>query len=244
VKLTYLAPPLAQTLIAHRPGPDAPETLTPFVQVPATDTPDGTTEYPVASMTAGQNARFAGTYTIVAVSSAWNSPSAARTITVAVKEYEYFGGPSYSSSVAATVTPNSLPGPLVIIGELTLPLRELPPDNLSGYFTVTITDTNTADDFQDILFLDTMGQTVIIQTATAYMNFWLDEATADRDIGLIMASAADRDTAISVLDSATVTGGPLSVDPSGNQSLLVYAVEGAPSCELVYNPRWFLDRLA
>jgi len=74
---------------------------------------------------------------------------------------------------------------------------------------------------------------------------WIDEPAIDREIGNIMASQFDRGDAVSVLAYATVSGPPLSVDPQGScQALLVYSVEGAPSAELTYWPRWMLDRIA
>jgi hypothetical protein len=253
VQLTYTTTtPTFQTLLAHRPPVTAPDMLCPFVSPSVQDTPDGTTQYPVPSLVPGVNARFGGTYTVVASVWAWDTPGSSRMITVTVTQWEQANGASYSSSVSATVTPNTLPvcsdtnagyGPLVVIGELTLPLQDLPPDNTDCYFTVSITDTDTSDSFMDILFLDTMGSSVIIQSPTGYVNYYLDEAPSDRDLGLVGGSLYDRADAISILDRATIAGGPMSVDPNGNPSLLCYSAEGAPNCELTYFPRWYLDRI-
>jgi len=94
----------------------------------------------------------------------------------------------------------------------------------------------------DVLFLDTMGSTVLIQSPTAYANMFIDEPATDRDLGLIMGSLYDRTDAVSILDRATVAGGPMSVDPDGNPLLLAYCAEGAPNCALTFHPRWWLDR--
>ncbi|MGO9216834.1 MAG: hypothetical protein ACLP5E_03555, partial [Streptosporangiaceae bacterium] len=195
--LTYLGPPTFQTLIAHRPSPDAPASLSPFVSPGSADLPDGTTEYPVPSLVPGLSARFGGTYTIVLVNNTWNSPSSARNLTVTVKQYEQASGAVWSTAVTLTgAVPSSLPSAMVVIGELTLPLKDIPPDNYDAYFTVTVTDTNTADTFLDVLVLDTMGQPLMIQSATSSLNYFADEPATDRDLGLVMGTVIDRGDAI------------------------------------------------
>src|SRR5258708_5612988 len=96
--------------------------------------------------------------------------------------------------------------------------------------------------FLDVLFLDTLGSTVLIQSPTAYAQMGADAPPVDRDLGLIWGSLYDRDDAVSILDRATVAGGPISVDPEGNPHLLVYAAEGAPNCQMTYHPCYWLDR--
>jgi hypothetical protein len=252
VQLVYTATPAFQTLLVHRPPVTAPDSLLPVVSPSPADTPNGGTQYPVGSLVPGVNGRFAGTYTIVVVAWSWNNPSAARTITVTVTQNEQAGGAAYTTSASATVTPNTFPvcsdtnafyGPLVVVGELTLPVQDLPQDAANAYFTVALTDTNTSDAFQDILFLDTTGSTVLIQSPTGYVNYFLDEPASDRDIGLVMGSVFDRGDAVSILDRAIVAGGPMSADPEGNPHLLVYAAEGAPNLQMVHHPRWHLDRI-
>ena len=107
---------------------------------------------------------------------------------------------------------------------------------------VSISDPNTNDRFLDVLFLDTLGSTVLIQSPTAYAQMLLDEPAVDRDLGLIMGSLYDRDDAVSILDRVTVAGGPMSIDPDGCPHLLVYAAEGAPNCQMTFFPRYWLDR--
>jgi hypothetical protein len=254
VQLTYTSPATFQTLVLHRPPPAAPESLSPDLPVYSQDTPNGSVAYNLYALGGpGIFARPRGTYTVAVVAYAWNSASAARTITVTVTQYEQAGGASYTTSAAVTVTPDTLPntagtnaqyGPIVIVGEITLPVNDLPQDNLDAYFTASITDTNTSDSFQDILFLDTMGSTVIIMSPTAYANYFIDEPGSDRDIGLVMGSVYDRADAVSVLDRATVSGQTLAVIPdgTGNPYLLAYCAEGAPNIQVSYFPRWFLDR--
>jgi hypothetical protein len=246
LRVTYTPYPLFQTLIAHRPGPESPANLTPFVSTTSvTDPPDGR-QYPVTSQVSGQNARFSGTYTIVAVANSWASPSSSRTLTVTVYEIEYPGGPSASQAVSRTFTPSTdIVNGIVVVGELTLPGKDVPPSNTAMYHTVGITDTNTSDQFLDVLLLDTSGETVLVnETNGGYAAYYLDEPTPDRDLGRILGSAYDRTTAVSVLDSAFVSGGPLTVDGGTDCQLLAYAKEGAPAVGASYSPRWFVERLS
>lgn len=241
---TVQQPPF-QTLIAHRPGPDSPTSFTPIVTpTSVTDPPDGR-QYPVVSTISGVNARFSGTYTVIAVANSWDSPSDSRTVTVTVYETEYTGGPSSSQSVSRTFTPSTdIDNGIAVIGELTIPSKDVAPDNTSMFHTAGITDTDTSDEYLDILFLDTQGQTVIVnETNGGYATYYLDEPSSDRDIGRVMGSTYGRPQAVSVLDSAFVSGGPLTVDP-GDNALFCYAVEGAPALIASYSPRWFIDRLS
>ena len=94
-----------------------------------------------------------------------------------------------------------------------------------------------------MLFLDTMGQTVMVQSANSYVNYWVDEPTLDRDLGYVLGSNFDRADAVSVMNWATISGPSPYADPVNNQLLMVYAQEGAPSCEMTYFPRWWMDRI-
>jgi hypothetical protein len=250
--LTYTVTPAFSSLIVHRPGPQQPDWLCPYITVPAGDAPDGTHEYPVASLNPSVNARFNGTYTIlVATALPWGVASTARTYTVTVNQYEQPGGAVSSVNKARTFTPASpgrdflLVNGYVIIGNLTLPNLELPHDNLNAIYTVTINSTVTADVINEIIFIDTMGDTCIISTVNDYGKFLLDEPTGVRDIGGVYGTIADRGDAISVLSRAILSGAPIGVDPSAdaNQSLLVHAQEGIPGGDFTYFPRWRSERL-
>ena len=188
ITLTY-TPSVAQfsSLIVHRPGPAAPPDLSPLVSFGLGDVPDGSIQYPVVSLTPGVLATFNGTYSVVAVGGTWNAPGAARTVTLTVHQYEYQGGNSYTTSVTRTFTPNVdtfIPGgatlgqvPIVTLGEITLPLQEIAPDNVSGLFTITINDTQHSRPWLDCCFLDSTGQTVTvgIPQAAAYAAMYIDE---------------------------------------------------------------------
>jgi hypothetical protein len=134
-----------------------------------------------------------------------------------------------------------------MMGELTLPMKAVDPSSTSAYFMVSIVDTNTSDQFLDVLFLDTQGQTAIINIPSGnagygtYNNYFLDEPGLNTDLGLVLGSAMDRAQAVSVLDSAIISGGPLYVD-SGSNVLLAYSPSGAPSLGLSYSPRWYASR--
>jgi hypothetical protein len=235
-----------KALIAHRPGPDSPPSLCPFLTVGSgSDTPNGGTEYTIPSLTSGVNARFGGTYSIMLCAASWSSPSSPRTVTVEVIQHEFSGGPSSAMSVSRTFTPaTDVTNNLVTIGEITLPGKDLAPENTAAYFGLTVNDTNTSDRFLDCLTLDTLGQTCWINTTVSgYTTFYIDEPTSDRDLGRVMGSPTDRTEATSVLDSSFVSGGPLTVDPNDN-IMLVYSPSGAPALVATYSPRWHLDRLS
>jgi hypothetical protein len=190
-------------------------------------------------------ARFGSTYSVVLINSSWNSPTSAHTLTVTVKQYEYPGGPSYTNSQAvAVVTPTGgVTNGIVVVGEITLPWKDIPPDNSTSYFTVTVQSSNTSDRFLDVLLLDTAGETVIInEPSTGYTSYFIDEPDANVLLGRHMGSSSGRSSAISVLDACqALSGGALTVEP-GDNILLAYCVEGAPAIGVSYFPRWFIDR--
>jgi glycine rich protein len=196
-------------------------------------------------MTTPLPAIFAGTYTVMLIASSWNNPSASRTLSVTVKQYEYVGGSSYTTTTTPiSIVPNTqVTNGIVNAGTLTLPLKAIPADNVDGYFTVLVSDTNGSDRFFDCLFLDTQGQSVIINEPSAgYVNYYLDEPDSTTDLGLHLGSQFGRPAAISVMDACTISGGPLTLEP-GTNALLAYCQEGAPAISVSYWPRWFAERL-
>jgi hypothetical protein len=251
ILLTW-TPPLApfNTLIAHRPGPQSPPELNPIVPIINTADPPAGTEYAVPSLTPGVNALFNGTYTVVLVNYFWDNPTVTRLITVTVTQYEYGGMPgsqqtlSYPLSVSRQITPSTdIVNGICIMGELTLPVKEVDPSNTSGYFTVSITDTDTSDQFLDVVFLDTQGSTVLINLPNnTYTNYFIDEPTPSRDLGLILGSDLDRSQALSVMDFSIVSGSPFYIVP-GDNLFLAYTVNGAPNLGMSYSNRWYLQRL-
>lgn len=237
-----------RTLIAHRPGLDAPRALVPIVNVGngTSTVPDGS-ENTVPAYAAGISARYAGTYTVVVSANVWNTPANARTVTVAFKQYDYPGGPSASVSVSKSFTPNS-PGQgegngLCVVGNCTLPVKYTAPDNTDSCWTIAVTSGNTSDRLMDVVLLDTEGQTVLVNVPAAqagYTSYWVDEPTASADLGRVLGSNTDRSRAVSVLGSAIVTGGPLTAEP-GDNALLCYSVEGQPALTASYYDRYWAD---
>lgn len=188
---------------------------------------------------------FNGTYTVLLMNSSWNSPSSARTVSVTVKQYEYAGGASYTTTTTPiSIVPNTqVTNGVVNAGTLTLPLKAIPADNENGFFTVLVSDSNTSDRFFDCLFLDTQGQSVIInEPSTGYVNYYIDEPDSITDLGNHLGSQFGRPAAISVTDACTLSGGPLTVEP-GTNALLAYCQEGAPAISVNYWPRWYSERL-
>jgi hypothetical protein len=249
IRLTW-QPPLQtfNTLVVHRPGQGAPAALSPCQPVPITDTPTNK-EYQIQSLLP-VNATFKGTYTVLLVANAWNSATAGvpRNLTVTVSQYEYVNGPAYTVQATRTVTPaTDVVNGLVTMGEVTLPVKDIPPGNQQVYFTFSVNDTDTGDRFQDVLFLDTTGQTAIVNVPPGspasgqYVNYYIDEPTADRDLGLVAGTFQDKGYSISVLDYALLSGGPLYVDP-GDNLLMTYSPSGAPNLGVTYSPRWYVVR--
>ena len=231
------------TLLLHRPGLLAPPSLNPLVVIGGVP---GATEYPVASLVSGVNAQFNGTYTVLLAFSSFNTPSAARTISVTVNQYEASGGTKWSTTTTSlTITPNSqVINGLVVAGNLTLPYKAVPKDNSQCYYTVQVTDSNTSDAVYDVLFLDNNGQTALINEGTSgYKTYGIDEPDSKYDLGLHWGSQSDRTQAISVSDAlAALGGGPLTLEP-GDNKLLAWSLAGTPSLAVSLFPRWFHQRL-
>ena len=130
----------------HRPPLGALKTFQPMVSVGAgADPPDGTHQYTMPQPVTGVNADFQGTYTVYLVNSSFSgSASTARTITVTVTQFEFAGGPGYSvSTLPISVAPNQVNNGIVTAGVLTLPVKAVAPDNVGGYYTVSVTDSPT-----------------------------------------------------------------------------------------------------
>jgi hypothetical protein len=248
VRLSWL-PPLTtfNNLIVHHPSDGAPQTLNPVSPIPVSDTPSNI-EYNVASTLPYANAKFNGTYTVLLANYSWDNPGASRQITVTITQYEYLNGPSYSVQATRSVTPSTdVVNGIVTMGEITLPVKDSDQSNDQSYFTFSVHDTDNADRFQDILFLDTLGQTAIVNIPPGtngygkYINYYIDEPSIDRDLGKILGTTGDRKASVSVLDSALISGGPLYVT-SGDNLLLTYSISGAPNLQVTYAPRWYVSR--
>lgn len=241
--VTPFLPPQFKTLIAHRPGAACPIELNPLVAIGGIA--PGATEFPVVSLIAGRPARFDGTYSVVLVSRAWNSPGSSRNITVTVRQYEYPGGAFYDTPTATlAITPSTMVSNGVLVaGICTLPSHAVPKDNNQAYYTAFVTDSNGSDTWWDILLLDSQGQTTIInETGSGYFTYYIDTPDPCHAQGQVLGSQAGRGAAISVSDTAVLSGGPLTLVP-GRNTLLCYSPDGAPAVSVSYFPAYHIDRL-
>jgi hypothetical protein len=254
IKVTPYSSQAFKTLIAHRPPPGALKTFQPLVSVGGgNDAPDGTHAYQMPQPLTGINADFGGTYTVYLIAAQWPwAGTSARTIVVTVTQYEYAGGASYPvSTLPVTVTPQQVTNGIVTAGVLTLPLKLVAPDNTGGYYTVSVTDTIPTDRFYDCIFLDTMGQSLIIgatpsaAASTGYVTYYADAPDPNLGLGSILGSQAGRADAISVMDGAIISGPAMAVEPAdGDNALFTYSADGAgaPSVSLAYHAAYFFDR--
>jgi hypothetical protein len=244
--ITPYASTAFKSLIVHRPPLGALKTFQPLVSVGAgSDVPNGGTQYTMPQPVSGVQADFGGTYTIYLINKTWNG-SSNRTITVTVTQYEYSGGASYTTStIPITIQPSQITNGIVTAGVLTLPIKAVAADNTGGYYSVSVTDTNTSDRFYDCIFLDTQGQTVIInEPSTGYITYYIDAPDPNIALGNIMGSQLGRADAISVMDQCVLSGGPLTIEPAdGDNQLFVYSADAsAPAISLAYFPCWYFDR--
>jgi hypothetical protein len=239
-----------KTLMVHAPGYNAPSTFSPLIPVGAgLDPPDGR-EYTIPSPVEGLNARYYGTYTIIAFWQTINTPSASRTHTVTFKQYDYPSGPSTSVSAVRTLTPSTespaILNGVVVVDTITLPARDLAEDQTAAFTTAGVTSTNSSDRCLDIAVIDVTGQLLLVNHATGWPNVWWDPPDTDRDWGRILGSPADRAQAVSVLDSvAALSGGPLIIDPDGPGWLMCYSPDaGAPALTSTFWAAWRDSRLS
>jgi len=234
-----------KTLIVHMPSRRAPQSYSPLIPVTTGDIPDGQAEYAVPQRITGVNSQFRGTYSVVAFANHFATADQNRTVAVAVRQYEYAGGPVYTTRASWAFSPvgDAVSNGLVVLGKVTLPVRDVAGDNTAGYYTVAIDDSNLNDVWADIMLLDTAGQTVIVnEPVTGYQAYYLDAPSPDRKVGRIMGSNAGRAAAVSVIRNCdAVSGGPLSLRP-GDNFLFAWSAEGAPELALRYYPSFQLDR--
>jgi hypothetical protein len=253
VRLTYGATGLLplQSLLVHSPGRDEPDAFNPLCPVGnGSDVPNGATEYQIPDL-GNLNARYDGTYTMYLVASVFNTPGGNHNLTVQLRQYPYSGGAAVTQNVVRnSLTPNTdLLGTLTYVdmGPVTLPLADIPPGSLQPYFALTVTSSNTADRFLDVLLISTQGSLAFLNVggASVFNNIWLDQPDSSRDLGRFLGSNADRDQSVSALQYVErFSGGPLAVYPDGNNRLFVYSAQGAPGLSAFYPPQWWTERLS
>ena len=252
LRLTW-QPPLTtfNNFILHRPAPSVKNNTCPIVTIPPNDPPDNR-EYNVPSLVPGVNTEFRGTYTVLAVANAWNSATTgvSRRVSVTINQYEYLHGPVVSVQATRVLVPaTDIVNGYVTMGEVTLPIKDYDQANGQVFYTVSIHDTDQGDSFQDLLFLDTAGQTVLCNIAPGtaadgqYSSFYVDEPSFDRALGAVLGSQQGHEVSMSVLDMTLLTGGPLYLD-AGENLMLAYSTSGVPNLGVTFSPRWFTDRTA
>jgi hypothetical protein len=242
IMTTYSTQAAFPTLLVHKPAPES-TTLTRTV-VPVgggNDAPDGR-EYSIGDVD-GFNARYDGTYTVWAVNYSWNG-STARTVTATIRQYEASGGAVSSYALSQSITPANVLNGMVNLGEITLPVKDMAPDNNDSYYTVSLLSGNTSDRFLDLLLVDSSGQTLLVNIpGGGYTDYWFDAPGLGVDLGRVLGSFNDRGQAVSCMTNTDSTGGPLILNPGINQ-VTVYSPQGQPGLEGQYVAHWWLERLS
>jgi hypothetical protein len=239
---TYSTSPAFSALLVHRPGPRSPLLAKAVLDIGGGgDPPDGR-EYSIAQVD-GQNARYNGTYTVIAANFSWHG-TAARTVTATIRQYINGGATSLAATLSATVTPAQVVNGLVVLGECTLPVADMAADNTDAFYSVSLTSGDTLDLFTDLLLLDSQGTTFLVNIPPpgGFSDYWVDAPDASADFGRVLGSLSDRTAAVSVLGNTFASGGPLRVNP-GDNLLTVFAPAGMPALEASYFPRWWHERL-
>jgi hypothetical protein len=239
---SYIATSTFPALVVHKPSGRAGILATPVLSVGGgADPPDGR-EYQVPQID-GQNARYRGTFTVVLAAWSWHG-TAARTVTVTIRQYPNSTGVAQSAVLSASVTPAQVVNGLVVVGDVTLPVAEMAPDNTDSYFTVSVQSGDALDLFLDVLLLDTQGATYMIRMGSGgYTDYWIDAPETTADLGRVLGSNQGRSSALSVLGNTWASGGPLRLEP-GDNILALYSPAGMPALEADYWPRWHHERLA
>jgi hypothetical protein len=205
------------------------------------DPPDGR-EYTVDAAD-GQPARYQGTYSLLLVNFSWNG-TANRTVTATVRQHEAAGGAVSAVALAQPAAPANVPNGMLWLGEVTLPLKDMPAENTDSYFTVAVNSGNSADRFLDLLLIDTQGQLIVVNLpGSGYTDYYFDAPDLSRDLGLVLGTMTDRSAAVSVAANTFMSGGPMRLLP-GDNVFTVYSPTGMPGLEGDYWPRWWHERLS
>lgn len=128
------------------------------------------------------------------------------------------------------------------LGEVTLPIVDLPPTVTNVTYVITYTGGGTPD----LMLLDTTGRLVWVPSFTAAKYVWLGESSAVAGLGGVFAgSLADESDATSLLASTGVQlTGAMSLDP-GDNYLLAWCPDNVPTnVAISYAPRWLTERVA
>jgi len=184
-------------------------------------------------------ATYDGTYTLVVTTSAAPGPN--NTVQVIVTQLEN-GVAVASKTVETSYTSGPLTGPIIPVGDVTLPLRATADDNTATSYTFEVNHTFGLDSYTDLMLCDVRGQTVIAVPPTTVPAIYVDAPQVGQGVGPIMASAAGRSQAYGIFDGVLAVGGPILFEP-GTNKIMAWARTGAPTVAATYFPRWLDERV-
>ncbi|WP_375483350.1 glycine-rich protein [uncultured Jatrophihabitans sp.] len=208
--------------LVHTPPVDG---LTAQPLIPLAGQPSG------VSYTTDPSVDYTGTYSVYVATGATvgGTTGTPRIVTVTIAQ----AGQTATVTAPISATPNTL----FYLGDVTLPLVAYPAES-SAPATITATSTQGSDTFNDVLLLDTRGQTILVDsTAAATPNNWVDEPDPTVALGGVWTGTApDRTDAHSVGASLT-RAGVLLANP-GDSVVMLFSPEGALQGNVTYYPRW------
>lgn len=221
--------------LVHRPDNSTRDYL-PLVQLNPVTPLDGRTV-----TTLNTSLPWDGTYSVVlAIAALVGLATQSRTTTVTITQTT--GSAVDTVTASRTYTPNEIGNAdYLYLNRVTLPIRNIPPDNVGVNWTISITNNvggGAYDSFTDLLFIDTQGQTVAWQNIPANTHVFIDEPDPVLvNHGKVLAGSSHA-VAGSIMGQVSVLSGePLCLDP-GENKLLAHCVDGAGTLTLNYSPRW------
>lgn len=190
---------------------------------------------------AAANNTFRGTYTLWLLLGTLGSGTRTVTVTLTHKQ-----GATTLATATLVRTYSATPGHGIAIGEVTLPLKDVPAENVADTLVIAVSSTGgTADTFTDVALCDTSGETVWIGSPPASsLGVYVDEPDPATECPAVYASTTtDRTAAVSVLGDANTRfgGGGLFVVPGDNR-LLTASSSGTPNLVASYYDRWLDER--
>lgn len=212
----------------------APSGIADVTSPPMIDFPSGAN----TAVTIAAPTTYNGVYNVM---SCLQAAYAAGTLTVQQKINGTNVGPAVA--LVGTYWPDGAGNQWATYGQLPLPIVPVPADdvNVSYTFTFSGQGANAAD--QALFLLDTRGNTIWVPYLAAGVKYaWADLPAGVAQLGqLYSGSVSARTDASSILASAYVSGGPISLDP-GDNYLLAFSRDGAPTVTATYYPTWLLER--
>jgi hypothetical protein len=186
---------------------------------------------------AAVNGNLRGTYTVVLGVDIVGGGAVTATVTITQQQSAVNVGTAKVLSKAYTSGAHVIP-----VGEVTLPLYDVPVDNNTTGYTVQVVITG-ADRYTEVMLLDTRGQTILSDTdlTTAVANVYIDEPSALQSAPAAYGGAS-RAVATSVLASSILTGGPIVVEPGVN-AMLAWVSTSTPVLTATFYPRWLDERV-